>query len=160
MSNRIRFDLGYFKNYLLVEIKDQDDNTVGPYLHGIGSFSSTTPYGSYTVEIDASTPVGGPYFAYLLDTGNSPMQPIGIAEFYWDGSDAIDANTWALLNSKIEPGYTLADVTRLNTAVLAGQSSQRGSLITFQSIDGSKSRVTATTTAEGNRTAVTLDANV
>lgn len=56
-------------------------------------------------------------------------------------------------------GYSLEEALKLGLAVLAGEVSGAGTgTILIRAADDSKVRLTATTTAEGNRTALTLDA--
>lgn len=62
------------------------------------------------------------------------------------------------INSEIESGYSLAESTRLQNAVLLGKVSGGGTTTEiFRDIADTKNRVTATVDASGNRTAITLD---
>ncbi len=66
------------------------------------------------------------------------------------------SNPWTEV---IESGYTAAEILRLLAAVMAGKSSGGGgATVTFRDAADSKNRITATVDANGNRTAITLDA--
>ena len=56
-------------------------------------------------------------------------------------------------------GYTLEEAMRLLLAVNTGKLQPTATSAVFRAADDSKNRVTATTTADGSRTAVTLDAS-
>lgn len=101
----------------------------------------------------------GYYTAYLV-TQTTHAHTYCIAHIYHNGIDAVSAEIGQMLNSEIEAGYSLAEVTRLNASALLGKSSQNGSITTFKGLDGTTTRITATTTAEGDRTAITLNKNV
>lgn len=69
-----------------------------------------------------------------------------------------DANADALLDraNAIETGYTVRQAIKLMAASMAGKvSGAETNAPVFRSLDDSANRITATTTAEGNRTAVT-----
>ena len=55
-------------------------------------------------------------------------------------------------------GYTLEEAMRLLLAVNAGKATATRTSATFRAADDSKARVTATTTTDGDRTVITLDA--
>jgi hypothetical protein len=58
----------------------------------------------------------------------------------------------------IEGTYTAAELLRIMSAALAGELSGAGTTtITITGVDGTTDRITATVTADGDRTAVTLD---
>lgn len=66
------------------------------------------------------------------------------------------SNPWTEV---IESGYTAAEILRLLASVMAGKSSGGGgATVTFRDAADSKNRITATVDANGNRTAITLDA--
>jgi hypothetical protein len=78
-------------------------------------------------------------------------------------SDEREAIATALLDlaAGVETGITMREALRIAMAVLAGKSSgwpAGGGSELFRAADDSKVRVTATVDADGNRTAVTLDA--
>lgn len=63
-----------------------------------------------------------------------------------------------ILAGVIEGAITLKGALRLALAVLAGESTGGGSnTVTFRDVADAKARVTATVTADGNRTAITRD---
>lgn len=64
----------------------------------------------------------------------------------------------AVMASAVESGLTLTDAMRLISAALAGKVTVDGPTVTFRDVNDTKDRITATTTPEGDRTAVTLDA--
>lgn len=67
------------------------------------------------------------------------------------------SNPWTEV---IEGGYTAEQVLRLIVAALAGEVSGAGTtVITIKGLDGSTDRIVATVTPEGDRTALTLDAD-
>lgn len=101
----------------------------------------------------------GYYTAYLV-TQTTHARTYCIAHLYHDGVDAVSAEVGQVLNASIEAGYSLAEVTRLNASALLGKSAQNGSVTTFKGLDGVTTRITATTTQEGDRTAITLNKNV
>jgi hypothetical protein len=70
-----------------------------------------------------------------------------------------DDVTGAVLESVIEPGMTLKQALRLVTAALAGKANVSGTSVTFRDVNDTKNRITATVAADGDRTAVTLDAD-
>jgi hypothetical protein len=61
------------------------------------------------------------------------------------------------LANGVEPGWTLQQVMRLVSAVLAGKVSIAGAIVTLRNPPDTKNRVVATTDATGQRTAVTYD---
>jgi hypothetical protein len=96
--------------------------------------------------------------AFLQAGGSPAVADKGIAsgEAYWDGTNLLDIS----LASTIEGSYSFLGILRLIFAVLTGKASGGGSTeIAFQDLAGSKPRVTATVDSNGNRTAVTLDAD-
>lgn len=101
----------------------------------------------------------GYYTAYLV-TATTHARTYCIAHIYHDGVDAVSAEVGQLLNKDIDAGYSLAEITRLSAAALLGKSSQNGSITSFKGLDGTTTRITATTTQEGDRTAITLNKNV
>jgi hypothetical protein len=156
MTSKIRFDLPRVRNSLVVEVRDEDEQPVIQYL--TYNAGSTNDFGAYIVTLPLTLPADSHYTAYLLDTAVSPFSVVGLAHFYWDGTNAFDPAAIATRNVKIEDDYTLAEVLRVHSAALAGTCSQSGSVIRFKSLDGSTDRIIATTTETGNRTAITLDA--
>lgn len=91
--------------------------------------------------------------AYLYD-GDAL---IGTATAYHDGTDAINSDTYALFQSRIEGNLTFKQISQANTAVLCGKLSKSGNLVSISSAGGSDNRITATTTPDGQRTAVTIN---
>lgn len=101
----------------------------------------------------------GYYTAYLV-TSTTHARTYCVAYLYHDGYDAVSAEVAQLLNKEIDAGYSMAEITRLSAAALLGKSSQNGAITTFKGLDGTTTRITATTTQEGDRTAITLNKNV
>jgi hypothetical protein len=72
-----------------------------------------------------------------------------------------DDVTGAVLEAEVEPGLSLREAMRLVTAALAGKvSGAAGTTVTIRDVNDAKNRIVATVDANGNRTAVTLDASV
>lgn len=70
-----------------------------------------------------------------------------------------DAIAAAVMASGIEAGMTMTQALRLVTAALAGKADVSGSTVTFRDVNDTKNRITATVSGDGDRTAVTLDAD-
>ena len=71
-------------------------------------------------------------------------------------ADASAANTQTNVNAD---GYDLEESMRLVLAALVGKATATSTTFTARAADDSKARITATTSADGDRTAVTLDAS-
>ena len=71
-----------------------------------------------------------------------------------------DDVTGAVLESEIEPGMTLRQALRIVTAAMAGKvSGAAGTTVTIRDVNDTTNRIVATVDANGNRSAVTLDAS-
>lgn len=73
-------------------------------------------------------------------------------------TDAVSEITAALLASGDVDGYSVEDCLKVILAMAAGKLTTGVSSAVFRAADDSKDRITATVDADGNRTAVTLDA--
>lgn len=92
--------------------------------------------------------------AIKAQTDNLPAAPAATGDIPTSGVIAD-----AVLDEVFEGSTTLRQALRVLYAVLAGKSSGGGTAtITFRDIADSKDRITATVDANGNRTAITLDA--
>ena len=107
-----------------------------------------------------------------LETGveDTTLTAAGVAQAVWDAlaADSNAAGTMgALLNAAgaggnpwavaLEGSYTAADLIRVMASVLAGKvSGMEAGAPVFRSVDDAEDRVAATTTADGNRLAVTV----
>lgn len=63
----------------------------------------------------------------------------------------------AVFDEVIEAGRTFRELTRINSAALAGTSTKAGNTITFKGIDGTTDRIVGSFDAENNRTGAVLD---
>lgn len=106
-------------------------NCVGGIINLQGNWKITDNSGSVTIiKDDNSTNIDGPITIGSQDTENG-----------------------------IETGYTERQVNRLMAAALAGKlSGAATTTVTIRDITDTKDRITATVDADGNRTAITLDA--
>lgn len=113
--------------------------------------------GSYYVDLSTTdTGTAGPLFVKGSVSGVDDV--IAIYDV------AADANTFAdaLLDRSagVETNRTLRQALRLILSVLAGKASGLGgTTATFRDTNDSKDRIVATVDADGNRSAVTLDAS-
>lgn len=121
------------------------------------------------VWADMSYAAGNPVANYYAAT---PLTSAKLASAVWNAAAAnyndagsmgekvndagSAANPWT---EEIETGYTAEELLRLMAAALLGElSGAAGTTITIRDVNDTIDRVVATVTAEGNRTAVTLDA--
>jgi hypothetical protein len=70
-----------------------------------------------------------------------------------------DDVTGAVLEAFVEPGVTLKQAMRLVLAAQTGKVSVAGSTVAIRNVNDTKTRITATTDTNGQRTAVTVDAS-
>lgn len=70
-----------------------------------------------------------------------------------------DDVTGAVLEALVEPGMSLKQALRITLAALAGKSNVAGGSVTFRDVNDTKDRIAATVSGDGDRTAVTLDAD-
>ncbi len=95
--------------------------------------------------------------AIKAKTDNLPAAPAAVGDI-----PTANANADALLDRAdgVETGSTLRQAMRIMLAVLAGKASGLNTTTaTFRDTNDSKNRITATVDANGNRSAVTLDAS-
>lgn len=145
-------------------------------LSGSGSLTgSMTAYGELLAALTGAGALSAPAYAtgaMEADiTSVSVLSPESLAAAVWNalaasyngvgtmGEKMNDAgsgsNPWTEV---LEGGYTAAEMLRIIAAALAGKLSGADTATnTFVGIDGVTDRIVATVTAEGNRTAITLD---
>lgn len=100
-------------------------------------------YGTYRVEIQHPTHnTEGFEETIEVNEWGLPGDPVGAV---LDKTQTID-------------GYSVREILRILAAANAGKG-QGSSAAPYRAIDDSKARITATTTSDGNRTAVTVDAS-
>lgn len=92
--------------------------------------------------------------AIKAKTDNLPASPAATGDAMTLTAAAVDA----ILDEVIEGAYTLRQILRgYNSALMAKLSGAEVNSPAFRDLADSKNRITATTDASGNRTAVTLD---
>lgn len=110
--------------------------------------------GGYGVDGDTGSPLD------IIDTtgGTIYCAPPHVVAYATAGNATQIAD--AVLGAVVDGGYTLAEVTRLQNAVLLGKIADAGTNTnTFRSIADTIDRVVATVDSSGNRTDITLDAS-
>lgn len=151
------------------------DATGGLIASGTGSSSLTITVGnllltaslngtgSATWEVTTNTPILGAEASLIASasfqvTGGLTPYAIGILEGTTvDLTGVTPASIWGYT---LEGSYTAAQVQRLIASALAGKVSGAASNApVFRDLADTKDRITATTDASGNRTAITLDAD-
>lgn len=113
----------------------------------IGKFNSLTGHYMGTVGITSANgfATGNSYTAFLKAIVSSDTA-IALRTF----------RTKTILDHTLDSDFTLRNIQRINFAALSGESSGGGtSSITFKRADGATNAISATVTADGNRTAVT-----
>lgn len=113
----------------------------------LGKFNSLTGHYMGTVGVTTANgfAVGNSYTAFLKAIVDSDTA-IALRTF----------RTKTILDHTLDSDFTLRNIQRINFAVLSGESAGGGtSSITFKRGDGTTNAVSATVTADGNRTAVT-----
>lgn len=119
---------------------------------------------SYTASV-ASLGSPGRVRVRVHDDGAADDHVIAVQETYVDGGNelGVDANVSnGILDTAngVETGYTVRQALRLIVSALAAKlSGAATSTVTIRDIGDTKARITATVDADGNRTAVTLDAS-
>lgn len=98
------------------------------------------------------------FAAGAIDAAAIAANAIGASELATDAANEI-ADALLDRSNGVETGYTPRQTLRLMSAVLCGKASGVGGVSpAFRDMADAKARVSATTDASGNRTAVTLDA--
>lgn len=106
--------------------------------------------------------VGGSMGELLNNSGGAPSA----ADIWAYASRTLTANPGptaatiasAVMTYAVETGWTMEEMLRITTAVLAGKVSGAGTgTEVFRDINDTKNRVTATVDSSGNRSAITLD---
>jgi hypothetical protein len=147
--------------------------------------ATITGSGSLAADVDAlgwmlgnldgsGTLTGVRYATGTLEAEITPfttLSPQNLATAVWDAL-ATDSNNTGTMGEKvndagsasnpwtevIEGSYTAAELLRIIAAALAGElSGAATTTITILGVDGATDRIVATVTADGDRTAVTLD---
>lgn len=124
-------------------------------------FGSTT-IGTFENHVAFATDSNGDYKAGPLTMGNSGSEGLMIVNGTLVVGDKITVLRPVPTLSEIwgvdADGYTLPESLKLLLAAMCGKGPGSGAQAVFRAADDSKARITATVTAAGDRTAVTLDA--
>lgn len=110
----------------------------------------------YVVEVPDTISAGLVEAHLLDDLGNS----VDTAFFYWTGEYVISETAYQVATLMIDGGINLNDALKIILASTSGRSSIAGNQIAFKSVDGTQNRIVATTTADGQRTNITLNTDV
>lgn len=124
------------------------------YDHVAFTFTGTGAIPS-TVQVYPSFPQTGDAYARIGAAVGSPTQTLSEDIASLPSAAGIASAVWL---SVVEGSHTAVQLMRGFAAVLLGKASGMAtSTATFRDIDDSKTRVTATVDADGNRTSVTTD---
>ncbi len=130
--------------------------------------------GYYDVPLNATdTNTLGTFRVAVLKTGALPVWQdyMVVPANVWDsmfGASTLNVNVSTLssgavdsiLDDPVEGSFTMRQLLRLMASALFGKASGGGTAtITFRDLGDSKNRITATVTANGDRTTVVLDAS-
>lgn len=130
--------------------------TLGTFISG-GIVASGSRPGRYEVCIPDAAFASGARFVEICLRGAANMYPVDI-EIELDAVN-YQADAFGIFAKGDIDGYTLEDAMKLMLAAMAGKLSGGGTTtITIRAADDSKTRITATVDASGNRSTLTLDA--